>query len=382
MGCARRKAPAAGVLDLTIDELKAGETNKDKITNVADMFVKGSKAEAQTNPELPAGGLRTGLTVTILKCKLAFTEEDLKKLPPYHRNGLFKEAKTYDGFVRINVTEFGATRVSIRIDVPESMEVLEWCETEKNQAGYRGIDFLLAEGFHQFFVPNVKTLEHVMSVADNPSLKTLFKGPVGNLVRAIKGVNRAKADIDQTQGVFGKSYYSGLPFGAGPRAVVKIGVRATEKHDLKDVVGGKKGADLTGKEDEVTKVLVEDMIEKMKGAAKSKKQWDFDFVAQVGMRSQTHSIAEGDIFWDEKISEYLKLGTFTILPEAADKVGGLTGQQELLFNPWNQLKAHRPVVELNLTRWEVYQKHGELRKQLGTGVQVDRVCPFLDVVGA
>eukprot|EP00932_Pfiesteria_piscicida_P009078 SRR837773.19724.p2 GENE.SRR837773.19724~~SRR837773.19724.p2 ORF type:complete len:140 (-),score=35.54 SRR837773.19724:43-417(-) len=122
------------------------------------------------------------------------------------------------------------------------------------------------------------------------------------------------------------------------------------------------------------------MIRKLK-ENKGAESFKWDFVMQAGKRHPTHSLEEGDVHWDTTVSPYRAVGTFTLLPEPG--FGGIEGHSggALYFNPWNQLKAHRPVGALNRARLVAYRKHQEARREAGGGLQPDKVCPYLASLG-
>lgn len=224
-----------------------------------------------------------------------------------------------------------------------------------------------------------------MRVVQDPKISNLLTAPPSWLLRCLMGFNRAIKALDNTQGIFGKAYYSGLPFRLGNGAC-KFGLMPKQDDPLqgKAVPCQWPGASMTGKEEEVTAKYAEAMISKIQGLSgkRADESFQWNFCVQVGKCCPSHSLAEGDVCWDRTVSPYLPVGTLTILPEAA-QAGGIADHDmpPLYFNPWNQLKAHRPVGALNLARLHVYKKHCQARKRAGGGMQPDLVCPFLKSVG-
>lgn len=104
--------------------------------------------------------------------------------------------------MRLHVTEHGAARLSIRLDVPSSMGVLDTTETPPPQPGYRSIDLLMAEEFKQFAFSSVGILANIMSLMQKPSftaLCNLLRHPL-QLMRSINQYNRAQTAVDAKHG--------------------------------------------------------------------------------------------------------------------------------------------------------------------------------------
>lgn len=375
-GICRSRGYAA--IDLRPEEKHLGEEEVNKTTKLAALFAKKSCEVLEKDPTM-ASELRCGLTASVLKCRLTI-DERVQKLHRAHRRGLFVKEGSYDGFVRINVTENGASRLSIRLEVPESMEVLDECETEKTQSGLHQVDLLMAEGLKQFFVPDATALHQFMKVVDDP--KQLLQN-LALVVSGVMGFQKALKDLDNTKGFCGKSYYSGVPFQLG-HGVCKFGLVPRQADPLagEEVPGGQPGASLIEKEEEAVAKYSSALVSKIKSSGGAPGGFEWDFLLQVGMRHRSHDLAEGDSEWDESVSPYEAVGKLTIFPEPAF-AGGIAGQggPGLYFNPWNQLKAHRPVGPINLARYQVYHRHWKARKDAGGGLQQDRVCPFLSSVG-
>lgn len=308
-----------------------------------------------------------GATVATMRAKFTIDARH-QVLAPWNRTGFFAEPGVYEAIVRINVAEHGAVRVSLRVDVPESMEVLEGSELVSAKPGYKQVDFLMAEEFKQFFVPSVPTLLAAASVGEAPSVR----GVVGNLkglLRAVRGINYSKQNLNIAQGIFGKNYYAGLPFKIGAGAA-KFGLQACQSDVLSEtVVAGlpKPGESMTGKESEVT-----DMYRANFNVQKTKvtgPKWDF--VVQVAKHHPSHKIEIGDSRWNEDVSPYVAVGSLQILTEEKPIL-----DPNLKFNPWNQLRAHEPLGPLNLARRDIYRAHQEARLQTHEEMG-GRVCPIL-----
>jgi len=218
--------------------------------------------------------------------------------------------------VRINVTEHGACRLSVRVDVPESMAALP--ESELNAPGLqRQIDLLMAEEFKHFFLSRITPLAHVMRIMTWPSLRGVLSHPY-SLFMAVRGVLRACAGIDNTSGPLGKANYSALPFRLGATGAMKFGMQPKQTQALKQAVGGRPGARLTGKEAEVARAYTAALASDFGPQASCDTDIvgpeiaTWDFVVQPATDHPSHTIAV-DGPWDEGASPYAPVGTLTLL---------------------------------------------------------------------
>ena len=100
--------------------------------------------------ENPNIELNWGISLTLVRGVLEIDERAISNLHPDLRVGLFATPGRYDAVARINVTDNGGARMSIRAAVPEQMEFLEECVAPPVD-GFREIDFLLlAENIKTF----------------------------------------------------------------------------------------------------------------------------------------------------------------------------------------------------------------------------------------
>jgi len=329
---------------------------------------------------------RSGWTVSVLRARLTI-DSRIEKLAPWERKGFFKRLASYDGFVRINVTEGGAARMSIRLDGPDTMEVVKECQTESQRPGFRQVDLLVAEGLKQFGFSTPKALSKTLRFVKSASLLG-FLTNASTLLRGAFGYRRAGLALSNATGIAGKEFYTGLPFQLG-RGACKMALlpRQVDQLPTDKIPCGEIGsmARMQGSEEEVAAKYAEAVVDIFEGRSDagptSAIVWDF--ALQIAKTCPTHDLLEADVCWDESVSPYQAVGTLTVFPEPA-LAGGIAGQEGsgLFFNPWNALAAHRPLGAMNHARLSVYQKHSEVRRRSGGGKQLDRVCPFLSQLQA
>jgi len=130
---------------------------------------------------------------------------------------------------------------------------------------------------------------------------------------------------------------------------------------------------MTGREDDAAKkygaALASVLNKKVgKGGGKFKPTWDLK--VQVAKTHKTMNPDQSDLIWDEAVSPYHTIGSLELIPVP------VKNEDPLFFNPWNMLKAHMPLGDLNLARKEIYKAHQEMRRKHGEAHQ-DLVCPYL-----
>ena len=83
----------------------------------------------------------------------------------------------------------------------------------------------------------------------------------------------------------------------------------------------------------------------------------WDFVVQIAT-DESCNVEDGYSQWDEKRNPYIPIGSFRIKRQPLDHTHELYQyRDQLQFNPWNMLQAHRPLGELQRARKFVYNAH-------------------------
>jgi hypothetical protein len=342
------------------------------ISGLVAYFRKLGVEEHDKNPTVDHD-LRHGYGITTMRATLTVNDEDLRKIAPWHRAGLLKTAGSYECLVRFNVSDEGGVRVSLRVKVPESMQMLAEAPDDTATLGYKHVDMLFAEQLKFFFAPNVSALGIVCDVAQAKGCSLVGRA-CANLCLLIRFVRAAfRVPNNNTVGVLGKSYYSGLPFKLGS-GVCKFGLEPKQKDDLdkSQMPLGKAHASMTGKEDEVVNKYAAAFTSRLNRVMHSGqgKGLGWDLKVQIAKNAPSHNPDVADDLWDESASHYQTFGSLELIPEPAKETG------PLFFNPWNMLADHRPVGDLNLARRECYIAHQEMRRKHGKKPE-DIVCPYL-----
>ena len=342
---------------ITIYE-KAPTTNQiDQNKKSVDEFNAVTMLDLEENPNVE---LNWGISLNIFNAVLIIDDRINSNLHPDLRKGLFEKPGRYNAIARANITSNGGARFSLRISVPESMETL-YESTSPSIGGFKQIDILLAENFkYFFFAPDVETINYALDLRKTKSILKLLSNPL-KAYKILSSRSYAIEYLDNTQGLFGKSYYGGLPFKLGPSAM-KWGIEPLQSHTLEgnEIPGGLPGFDMTGTEEEAAMVYKKSL----KSFFKKNNSAFFDFVIQVA-NHPSHNINIPNEPWNEKLSPYLPVGKL-IFPSPEDLPDESIVDEyknDLQFNPWNQLKAHRPLGNMNRARYEIYKEHSKTRSK-------------------
>ena len=333
-----------------------------RLRRIADIFASlGSASVSREN-------LVSGMTVAVVKATLII-DERVTLMPPSLRGGLFAAPASFDAIVRFNVTERGASRMSIRLYIPDYMQLLPEHELNSDRKGFNMVDFLVAEGLKEFVVSSAEELEQLMTVGMKPTVMGALRNlPV--IVKASVNIFAAKMAIRKDQGLFGKSYFAGLPVqcGAGAAKLAFIPLQDDPIGEECDPMRKLRSSlVLNGKEQEVAAMLTAALTKIPDGHTPT-----FDLVVQESSDPEHQSYKRGG-FWctpSEQDAPFLPVGKLQIHKEELLHADALAP-----FNPWNQVVDHRPIGALNRARFQAYRAH-----QRTTGrVSINETCPFLNL---
>jgi hypothetical protein len=90
----------------------------------------------------------------------------------------------------------------------------------------------------------------------------------------------------------------------------------------------------------------------------------FDFQLQVQTDPHRMPIENASVEWPERLSPYITVAALRIPPQLFDSPGQLAFANNLSFNPWHSLPAHRPLGNQNRARRTVYLELSRLRREL------------------
>ena len=88
----------------------------------------------------------------------------------------------------------------------------------------------------------------------------------------------------------------------------------------------------------------------------------FDVMVQLQVDGQRTPIEDAMEEWSDRISPYQRVATLRIPPQRIDAAEQWQQCEQMRFNPWNALVAHRPLGSMNRARRAIYQALADFRQ--------------------
>ena len=262
-------------------------------------------------------------------------------LPKELRVGVFGESKSYHAWVRFSNgnTEPQADKkkdirgIAIKLLGVPGEKLLNDESDEPTQ------DFLLMSS-ETFFSRNTKEFSKTLKsiTSKNPLAKFFyFLNPFH-----LKMLMRVKKSMVPCLNPLDLAYWSTQPyqFGSTDKAV-KYFLKPAE--DNKTVVANTK-------DDDYLRVNLAQTLNNHIA--------NFDFYVQFQTNADTMPIEDPTVVWT---SQFIKLARLKIYPQSFDTTEQMEFGENLSFNPWHSLPAHRPLGSFNRTRKKAYEALSKLR---------------------
>jgi hypothetical protein len=253
-------------------------------------------------------------------------------LPPHLRVGVFKEAKTYQAWIRFSNQDGTIGPDSGRDIRGMAVKIM----------GVPGEKLLELERHEptQDFVFISTSVFVTANVAQFDKMITAFTGSTWAKVVFMLGHPRVVWNLARSMKRFANPlqirYFSSTPYLFGTHAV-KYAVTPRVKHA--DVIPSAPDPDY----------LRLAMVNQLrKGDAL------FDFSVQLQVDAERMPIEDPGKRWSETLSPFCKLATIRILRQEFDSVEQRTFGENLSFSPWHSLPEHRPLGGINRARKVVY----------------------------
>ncbi len=265
--------------------------------------------------------------------KAEFTVE--KDLPEEYRVGIFKEAKSYQAWLRLSN---GKTKVlhdkkkdtrgfAIKIMGVPGKKLLAAEEDATTQ------DFVLANS-PVFFAKNLQEFHGLMTASIQKSKLALPIYLLSNMKIAIRTLTKLLVSCKHA---LGTTYFSSSPyrFGAENKAV-KYVIKPSEHNVL-----------------EYTSDKDFNYLRKSMLATLAKNEINYDFFIQFQMDPVKMPIEDGTIEWT---SPLIKVASIRIPKQNFDTPEWNEFGENLTYNVWHTLPEHRPLGSFNRGRRKMYEE--------------------------
>ena len=260
----------------------------------------------------------------------------LDTLPPEHRVGLFARPRTFPAFIRFA----NAASVSDREKDLRGMSIkVRSVDGDNLTPGETAQDFVLNS-------------HPVMTAPGTREFLALLRAvEAGGLTRAFyflshpKATRVALAARQNPPSHLDISYWSTTPYLYGEGRAVKYIARphATRKHDPPR---------------RLTDTYLRDAL--ISHLAHS--DATFDFMIQFQTDSKTMPIEDASVEWKEQDSPYIPVARIRIPQQKLDSAERETACEQVAFNPWHAIAAHRPLGNFNRARRDIYNAMAGFRE--------------------
>jgi hypothetical protein len=267
----------------------------------------------------------------------------LDDLPPDLRYGVFKEARTFEAFIRFSAggDAIKSDRIqerrgmAIKLLGVEGEKLLESERYEKTQ------DFVLMN-FPAFAATNLQDyldFFKARTAGDEPFKAFLDKHPE---------IAQRLEEMDQVEvhNPLQAQYWSTTPFKLGPGAM-KFTARAISR------IGAtkpKNPSDNYLREALLNQITKEDVY--------------FEFLIQTQVDPDRMPIENSMVIWDEQLSPYRRVAIIRIPRQDPRAIDDMKLAEELSFTPWHSLPDLRPLGSINRSRKIVYSALSSLRHEM------------------
>ena len=282
-------------------------------------------------------------------------------LPDELAQGLFARPGSYEAILRISTNAGDILDDSISLPRGLALKVLG-VEGERLAGSEADTtqDFVLVNGpafaakDAKAFLGNLSLLAKTADVGEGA--KKAVSAVLRGTAAALGAVGIESATLTQLGGApqvhpLGATYYSQTPFRFGAY-IAKWSLTPVSKAltALKDETIA-----IHGRPDAIREELNRDMVEH--GGT-----WEFQ--VQLNTDLDAMPIEDATVVWDEKTSPFRTVATLVVEPQTAWARGITdTSDDQLAYNVWHGLAAHRPLGGVNRARNETYRKSHAFRAE-------------------
>jgi hypothetical protein len=291
---------------------------------------------------LPGAAQRFGNTKTYGVIRGTF--EVHADLPAQLQHGIFESPRVFPAWVRFSGPGPYA---------PPDIEDIGQCSVAIKLMGVPGPKFLPDEASTQdlllvspasFVTPNVRENAKLQRYVRNQVPLFYFINPFDHHLLAF--VLQALYTRAQTSPLE-IPYYSNVPFLLGDGQAVVYSLKPRAKQRTK--VPARPSSNY----------LREAMVRTLRQGP-----WVLDFMVQVQTDPHRMPIEDATVKWPEHLSPYRPVATLTLPKQRFDSDSQLAFADNLSFNPWHSLAAHRPLGNQNRARRRMYWELARLRQEM------------------
>jgi hypothetical protein len=263
-------------------------------------------------------------------------------LPEDLRVGLFREARTYEAWIRFsnqNATIQADIKNDIRGMAIKLMGVPGRKLLEEEESGQTQ-DFIVIST-NIFVTKDVRQFDGLIKAMTSGTLPTAwyFLTHLRVLLNLCKSMKKFANPLQMR-------YWSTTPYLFGTGAVK---YSALPQSPATDTIPS------TPQDDFLRLAMIKQL---QQGPAK------FDFAVQFQKNADSMPIEDPGVAWNETVSPFRKVATIKILQQEFDSEAQREFGENLSFSPWHSLPEHRPLGGINRARKIVYRAISIFRHQV------------------
>jgi hypothetical protein len=276
----------------------------------------------------------------------------LEGLSPELAQGLFAQSGTYEALLRVSTAPGDILDDAVSAPRGVGLKIFDVPGERLPGSGDGDQDFLMVNGpifgapTPAAFLKNLKLLAATTDKAEG--LKKAWSATLRALEGALEAVGGQSVLISQLGGTpethpLGETYFSQTAFRYGD-FVAKFALKPISP-GLTDVSGTK--VDVGGRPDALREDVREVIVEQ--GGA-------WQLCVQLCADLEKMPIENPTVLWDEKLSPFVPVATFTADTQLSWEDGVSERQEDALsFSPWHGLAAHQPLGAVNRARKDTYE---------------------------
>jgi len=298
---------------------------------------------------LPGGVQRFGNTKTFGVVRGEFRV--LPNLPEHLRKGVFAAERTYPAWVRFSgpgpyappdINDYGQCSVGIKLmDVPGPKLLDDEHFTQ---------DLILVSPA-SFVTPDVRENAKLQRYVRARANLFYFINPADtHLLAAFMQALYSRMHTSPLE----TRYYSNVPFLLGEGQAVEYSLRPQSTTRTRIPVRAS-----------------DNYLREAMAGTLADSSWSFDFMVQVQTDPHRMPIEDATVKWPEKLSPYVPVAELRLPRQRFDSPAQLAFADNLSYNPWHSLEAHRPLGNQNRARRRMYQELSQLRQSMNAAPHIE-----------
>lgn len=293
--------------------------------------------------------LRAGNTKTYGAVRASF--EVVSGLPAHLRHGVLAEERTYPAWVRFagpgpvappDIRDAGIMSIGIKLMGVPGPKLLDDERLTQDFTGITAPTFTTPN-----LIENLRLQQHIGR--GTPAL--YFLGPRhAHLLDAVMQGAYAKTQSSPLQ----EWYYSCTPSLLGEGQAIKYAVQPVSVPRRRP-----------------PRHFTDDYLEAAMADILRTHDVTFDFLVQIQTDPHAMPIEDASVIWPVRLSPWIRVARILVPSQEFDSPAQMTFAEQLSYNPWHSIVAHRPLGNQNRARRPIYEELSKLRHDMNGWPRVE-----------